>query len=400
MPDQLEGLLVARAVEAQHPHALGDRVVVGRDRAAVAEGAEVLRREERERRHRAERAGAAAAGTSSRRPARRPRPRARRAPRSRPPAATLPNRWTTITAFVRGVSAARTVSAVTQNVSGSTSQNIGRRARRRDRLGGRVEGERGDDDLVARTDVERTQGERQRVGAVGDADRVARRRGRRRSSDSNALTSGPRMKRPSSMTASTRVVEVSRAAARAASSCRRGGRPWRAKARRSVSPARPALVPRFGLRRRYYRQFSSSFALQPPEPNHGGDMRKPLVALAAAICLTFAAAGTASAAPTWAPASHAPRPPRRPDRHQRRPVHLELRLLRRVQRLHRPGRALRRHRRQHRDQRLHRRHAARRHARSPSTAPPSRARSPTPRGRRCRPTARATPTRARTTTSR
>src|SRR3954454_7684870 len=40
--------------------------------------------------------------------------------------ATLPNRWTTITALVRGVSAARTVSGVTQNVSGSTSQNTGR----------------------------------------------------------------------------------------------------------------------------------------------------------------------------------------------------------------------------------------------------------------------------------
>ena len=40
--------------------------------------------------------------------------------------ATLPNRWTTITAFVRGVSARRTVSAVTQNVSGSMSQKTGR----------------------------------------------------------------------------------------------------------------------------------------------------------------------------------------------------------------------------------------------------------------------------------
>src|SRR3954465_10851076 len=40
--------------------------------------------------------------------------------------ATLPNRCTTITAFVRGVIAALTVSAVTQNVSGSTSQNTGR----------------------------------------------------------------------------------------------------------------------------------------------------------------------------------------------------------------------------------------------------------------------------------
>ena len=40
--------------------------------------------------------------------------------------ATLPNRWTAITALVRGVIAAFTVSGVTQNVSGSTSQKTGR----------------------------------------------------------------------------------------------------------------------------------------------------------------------------------------------------------------------------------------------------------------------------------
>ena len=39
--------------------------------------------------------------------------------------ATLPNRSTATTAFVRGVRAARTVSGVTQNVSGSMSQNTG-----------------------------------------------------------------------------------------------------------------------------------------------------------------------------------------------------------------------------------------------------------------------------------
>ena len=39
--------------------------------------------------------------------------------------ATLPNRCTAITALVRGVSAAWTVSAVTQKVCGSTSQNTG-----------------------------------------------------------------------------------------------------------------------------------------------------------------------------------------------------------------------------------------------------------------------------------
>jgi hypothetical protein len=40
--------------------------------------------------------------------------------------ATLPNRCTAMTAFVCGVSAARTVSAVTQYVSGSMSQKTGR----------------------------------------------------------------------------------------------------------------------------------------------------------------------------------------------------------------------------------------------------------------------------------
>ena len=77
-----------------------------------------------------------------------------------------------MTALVRGVSAARTVSGVTQNVSGSTSQNTGRAP-----VGGiasarRVERERGHDDLVAGPDADRAQGERQRVGAVGDADRM------------------------------------------------------------------------------------------------------------------------------------------------------------------------------------------------------------------------------------
>ena len=38
---------------------------------------------------------------------------------------TLPNRCTTSTAAVAGVSAALTVSAVTQNVSGSMSQKTG-----------------------------------------------------------------------------------------------------------------------------------------------------------------------------------------------------------------------------------------------------------------------------------
>ena len=46
-----------------------------------------------------------------------------------------------------------------------------RRAAPRDRLGRRVEGERRADHLVARPDAERVEGEHERVGAVGDADR-------------------------------------------------------------------------------------------------------------------------------------------------------------------------------------------------------------------------------------
>ena len=49
-PHQLEGLLVARTVEAEHSHALGDAVVETRHESAVAEREEVLRREEAERR--------------------------------------------------------------------------------------------------------------------------------------------------------------------------------------------------------------------------------------------------------------------------------------------------------------------------------------------------------------
>ena len=59
--DVLVGDLVPRAVEAQHPHAVGELVVAGGDGAAVAEAAEVLGREEAERSDRAQRAGPAVA---------------------------------------------------------------------------------------------------------------------------------------------------------------------------------------------------------------------------------------------------------------------------------------------------------------------------------------------------
>ena len=124
-PTSSNVLLSLRAVEAQHPQALVQLRVAGGDGAAVAEAGQVLGREERERGQRAERAGAAGVGE--------------RAGRLRGvldhrhaergdlgTGATLPNRCTASTAACAGVSAARTVSAVTQYVSGSTSQNTGR----------------------------------------------------------------------------------------------------------------------------------------------------------------------------------------------------------------------------------------------------------------------------------
>ena len=115
-----------RAVEAQHPRVLGDGVVVGRDRAAVAEAGEVLGGKEAERRGAAERA------RRGRRGERVPAACAASSSTGTPSAsiaatgARLPNRCTATTAFVAGVSAAATVSALMQYVSGSTSQKTGR----------------------------------------------------------------------------------------------------------------------------------------------------------------------------------------------------------------------------------------------------------------------------------
>ena len=63
---------------------------------------------------------------------------------------------------------------------------------RGDRLGRRVERERGADDLVAGLDAERAQRDHERVGAVGHADAV-RRAGVRGEARSASATRGPRM---------------------------------------------------------------------------------------------------------------------------------------------------------------------------------------------------------------
>ena len=109
-------------------------------------------------------------------------------------------------------------------------------------------------------------------------------------------------------------------------------------------------------------------------------MRKPLAAVAAAICLTFAAAGTASAAPTWAPASTATVHPGVLTDTGGAQCTANFIYTDAVERLHRPGRALLGHRRADRHRRLHRRDAARRHAGHRRRARPSPARSSTTRG--------------------
>jgi len=77
-------------------------------------------------------------------------------------------------AFVAGVSAAFTVCAVTQPVCGVDVAEDRPRAGRRDRLGAGVERERRHDDVVAGPHAHRPQRDRQGLGPVGDADRVAR----------------------------------------------------------------------------------------------------------------------------------------------------------------------------------------------------------------------------------
>ena len=102
----------------------------GGDRAAVAEAEEVLGREEAEGRDVAQCCRRACRRDARRRPARRPRGSRCRGPpsssRSSAIGATRPNRSTAITARVAGVRTRSTVSAVMQNVSGSTSQKTGR----------------------------------------------------------------------------------------------------------------------------------------------------------------------------------------------------------------------------------------------------------------------------------
>ena len=166
-PDELEGLLVARAVEAQHPHALGDLVVEARHEPAVAEREEVLRREEAERRADAGLRDALGAERlrgvldqreperrelgERRRPAEEVHRHDRLRPRRDPRGDVL------------------RIEVQRHRVDVGEDR---RRADAGDRLGGRVERERRADHLVAAPDPERLEREDERVGAVRDADRV------------------------------------------------------------------------------------------------------------------------------------------------------------------------------------------------------------------------------------
>ena len=197
-----EGALVLGAVEAVVLDLLGERVVVGRDRAAVAEGAEVLGREEREGGDRAERAWAATVGQ----------------PRARGLRGVLDHREAE-----RGDLLDR--GDVAEQVHGDHGLGLGRdhlahvlgrhqerrrvdvapdrpRAEQRDRLGRGEERERGDDHLVPRADAQRAQREQQRVGAVGHPERVLG-ADVARELVLEAATSGPKMKRLDAMISAT-----------------------------------------------------------------------------------------------------------------------------------------------------------------------------------------------------
>ncbi len=85
----------------------------------------------------------------------------------------MPNRSTaTIALVLRRQRRANRVGRDVAGVAVDVAED-GCGAHRRDRLGGRIEGEGGHDHLVTRFDTERAGGDRDRVGAVADADRVS-----------------------------------------------------------------------------------------------------------------------------------------------------------------------------------------------------------------------------------
>ena len=101
-------------------------------------------------------------------------------------------------AFVRGVDPALDVLGIEVQRHRVDVGEDRRRAGARDRLGGRVEGERRADHLVAAPDADRLEHEHERVGAVRDADRLRDAEVRRRPPPRTPARSGPKMNRPDS----------------------------------------------------------------------------------------------------------------------------------------------------------------------------------------------------------
>ena len=164
--DVLEVALVARAVEPEHPHALGDVFVETGDEPAVADAAEVLRRIEAERRRDPGRRDAACAEglrgiLDDCRPELRdllerrgPAEQVHRHDRARP----------------RRHAALDVGRVEVERLRVDVGEDR-RRADARDGLGRGVEREGGADDLVPGPDLERPEHEHDRVGPVRDTDR-------------------------------------------------------------------------------------------------------------------------------------------------------------------------------------------------------------------------------------
>ena len=165
--DELEGLLVARAVEAEHPHPLGHLVVATGDEAAVAEREEVLGREEAE------------GGADARARDARGAERLRGILDQRQPEGGELGERRGAAEEVHRHDRLRPRRDARGDVVGIEVErdrvDVGehrRRAGAGDRLRRRVERERRADHLVAGADPHRLEREHERVGAVRDADRV------------------------------------------------------------------------------------------------------------------------------------------------------------------------------------------------------------------------------------
>ena len=143
---------------------------------------------------------------------------------------------------MRGVIARATASGATFSVRGSTSANTGRAPVRAmaSAVKAAVSGRR--DDLVARARrPSASQRELDRLGAVGDADRVRRADSAAASSRSNASPSGPEDEPAGVEHARDRLVDLARAGRRRAPSCRRRGR---AAGSQVVLPVRAVVLDR------------------------------------------------------------------------------------------------------------------------------------------------------------